>query len=559
MNIGKNPFENAIRNYVMAKIYKTKLTEAEQIVDENVAQEPAVPATPDEVAQAQEAPVAQDSIVEEPVEEAPAEVTEEPAEEKTVSIEMTIPADQLAAAVAQATGDVAVAETAPDAVAEQEAQAPAEEPLVAQEDTDKIEVVGEEGQDVIEDSDQATTITEATDIHGNPGYKVAKETEDKLNDLIDAGVKNMADDLTRELKTGESKIKESEEVCPECGKNPCECECKDDECLEESCEEKPLKESEKDEIKEAGKEEDKEEDKEEEKPEDAGEKLDFSKIGEPEDGELPGGFEADDDLGEGGMDTSIFDDFDGEEAGFEDIVGQLDGLFKGSSEDVAQVADVLETTAKVMDAVAEDKAEEEAEDGEAPNDDAYLLSSLLDDDEEPLDFDKISDFGYDDEEEEESAYEEADDDDDAEDEDLEESVVRVPCKFPKKSDVIREYKSRLHKEEKVQESLDGIIYPAGSEPELSEPLVTPKAPNLVEAHERAIESRRNAINKFRESIKRENEDRSNRFREALRSSVQVSRSASSNPNSWSNNQFIEKYEESQKLDFSRLFEDGFLG
>lgn len=529
----------------MAKIYKTKLTEAEQIVDENVAQEPAVPATPDEVAQAQEAPVAQDSIVEDPTAEVPAEVPEEPAEEETVSIEMTIPVDQLAAAVAQATGDVAVAETAPDAVAEQEAQAPVEEPLVAQEDTDNIEVVGEEGQDVVEDTNQATTITEATDIHSNPGYKVAKETEEKLNDLIDAGVKNTAEDLKRELKTGDSKIKESEEPCDEC-----EGECKDGECLEESCEEEPFKESEKDEIKEAGK------IKEEDKPEDDDEKLDFSKIDEPENEELPGGFEEGDDLGEGGMDTSIFDDFDGDEAGFEDIVGQLDSLFQGSSEEVAQVADALETSAKIVDAVADKKAEEEAEEGEGPDDDAYLLSSLLDDDEEPLDFDKISDFGYDDEEDK-SAYEEADDDED--DEDLEESIVRVPCKFPKKSDVIREYKSKLNEKNRVQESLDGIIYPAGSEPELEEPLVSPRVPNLVEAHEKVVESRRKAINRFRESIRREKEERSDRFREALRSSVQISKNISSNSNSWSNNQFIEKYEESQKLDFNRLFEDGFLG
>lgn len=530
----------------MAKIYKTKLKEAEQIVDETIAQEPAVPATTDEVEQALPATneTQPSSQVVEPVSnetigglvDTPKDVQVNP---ETISLEMSIPTDQLAAAVAQATGDVTVAETAPDAVAEQEAQAPAEEPLVEQEDTDVISVENEDGG-AVEVGGETETITESTDIHSNPGYKVAKETEEKTLDIIETGVENMAKDAQQDLKQ-DSKIVESKDVCPDCGKTPCECETK---VFTEA----------KDEIKEAGR------DDKEEKEDITEEKFSFDKLEVEDDGDsdLPGGFEDNDDLGDGGMDTSIFDELDGEEETFGALSSKLDDLF-GSKEEVAQVADALRTSADVLEKVSGEAKEVNDEEDTLKEDDgdAYLLSSLLDEDEEPLDFDKISDFGYEEDDLDSIYDDDEEEDDDLRDEDyLEESLSRVPCKFPKKSDVINEsMKSRV---EKIQES-DGIIYPAGSEPDFSEPLVRTRDANLVEAHEKAIEARRKAISKFRESIKRENEN-NNRFREALRSSVRVSgRGYSSNSNSWSNNQFIDKYQESQKLDFSKLFEDGFLG
>lgn len=578
----------------MARIYKTKLKEAEQIVDENATQAPAVQATPAELEQAQ-APVdaqvtddlaATDAILPEGTESVESTEAVDPEVQvnpETVSVEMQIPTDQLAAAVAQATGDVQPAEIAPDALEAQEVA----EPLVAQEDTDVIGVEGENaGAAEGLDNTQAAPITESTDVHSNPGYKVAKETEDKLNDLIDTGVKNMADDLTRELKTGDSKIKEAEEVCPACGKTPCECE---------NLEESKITESE-DEVKDdlEGKESEevnKSLDDDVDAIKDSGvdapisddlgdEKLDFSKLDGGEDDnspDLPGGFEDNEGLGNGGMDTSIFDDLDDEEEGLTDIMGRLDGIL-GDKEEAAQVADSLRTSADVIDAISgNDSPAVVEEDNKDKDEDAYLLSSLLDDDEEPLDFDRISDFGYDDESDDEDDEEDfkdifGDDDeldkdyDDSEDEedDFEESNSRIPVKFPEKK-VMRERTAPEPKPETkvIKESFgDGIIYPAGSGPEVPvEPLVS-RRENLVEAHERAIEARRRAINKFRESIKREKEEKAefnNRFREALRSSVRISREGSSNSNSWSNNQFIDRYQESQKLDFSKLFEDGFLG
>lgn len=108
---------------------KERIREADQIVDQNVAPVSAQPATLEEVAQAPvEVPVDQvaEPIVDEPVvDEPPVEVNPE-----TIDMEVQIPTDQIAAAVAQATGDVVPAETAPDAVEAKQAE---EEPMVAEE------------------------------------------------------------------------------------------------------------------------------------------------------------------------------------------------------------------------------------------------------------------------------------------------------------------------------------------------------------------------------------------------------------------------------------------
>lgn len=591
------------------KTKKSRIKEAEQIVEENVTPEAAVPATPSEVETAQAAapveptvdPAAQEEeIVEPAVEEGvPEEVVEDPevkVNPETISLEMNIPTDQLAAAVAQVTGDVEVAETAPDLGEDVEG----EEPLVSEETSEEGDIpVTDEDASLEEESgvveEPQAVMSESKDIHSNPGYKVAKETQEGLEDIIDNGVKNMDKDTKKFLNT-DSKIKESEEVCPECGKNPCECEGTEvleekDEMLGKSMKEVldarlGLKESKEDDD-EDDEDEDDEKDlikdsgvKNEDPEEGEGEKLSLEDIEVDEDGndpDLPGAFEADGDLGGEGPDVSIFDDIDEEESEFDGLYGKLNDIL-GDAGGAAEVADALRTSADVIDAVAEEGGDsdeeeeekvEEVEDLPAREEDSYLLSSLLDDDEEPLDFDRITDEGYEDyDDEEESIYDDLDDDEEEEedfdeDEDLEESVVRVPCKFPKKESKITERTSSRHEVKKLEESLDGIIYPAGSDPDTfeEEPLVSPRE-NLVRAHETMLESRRRAIRKFRESVKKDSRNRENeKFKEALRSSVKVRslREGSGNSKSWSDNQFLDKYEESQKLDFSRLFEDGFLG
>ena len=90
--------------------------------------------------------------------------------------------------------------------------------------------------------------------------------------------------------------------------------------------------------------------------------------------------------------------------------------------------------------------------------------------------------------------------------------------------------------------------------------------NLVEAYEKTQASRRKAIKNFRESIIKDNENKSlsngnSRFAEALRSSVRTNSRPSSNgnPNSWANNRFTEKMEEREEFNFKQLISEGYWG
>ena len=93
------------------------------------------------------------------------------------------------------------------------------------------------------------------------------------------------------------------------------------------------------------------------------------------------------------------------------------------------------------------------------------------------------------------------------------------------------------------ESLDGILYPAGYNTD-----------NLVENYSRKALAKRQSIAKFRESCR----PSSSRYNEALRGTRRYVES-DENSNSWENNTFIEKYNESRKLDYKELLKNGFLG
>ena len=108
-----------------------------------------------------------------------------------------------------------------------------------------------------------------------------------------------------------------------------------------------------------------------------------------------------------------------------------------------------------------------------------------------------------------------------------------------------------------------IIYPAGSGPSESSALYrksNPKDSNLVRAHERVVEGRRNAVRNFHESVRESKVSSNRRFNEALRTPVKSTLNyKDDNTSSWKNNRFIDKYEESQKLDFNTLLNEGYLG
>ena len=158
---------------------KERIREADQIVDQNVAPVSAQPATPEEVAQAPvEVPADQvaEPIVDEPVvDEPPVEVNPE-----TIDMEVQIPTDQIAAAVAQATGDVVPAETAPDAVEAKQAE---EEPMVAEETVLEGSAEAPTPQPVMESMEEGLDDAIKTAYNGvKNGIKTAyNDTKDRVD------------------------------------------------------------------------------------------------------------------------------------------------------------------------------------------------------------------------------------------------------------------------------------------------------------------------------------------------------------------------------------------
>lgn len=541
-----------------------------ELLDQNQATEAAVPATDTEVAQATEAAPAEDTSIQVPAEEtaddaavegAEGEVQEENPE--TVSVEVQIPTSELAAAVAQATGDLEAANVSPDT------QQAAEDELVATEGAGDVpvEASAEEGAGA-----EVPAADEGQVLESQECGKDDKLTEDENAGAIAAA----ADEKHTDKIIGhaidiaeESALQESEEA-------------------EEVAE-------------------DVEDDGEEEAASyDAG-------LAAGPNGDLPPGMAGEDDLIDVEDLDFTSDALEADSPAVQDFLSKIDSYLADEDAEPAQVADALRTSADFFDAIApEGEEEEEDEDGEGIEDISDYEGDI------PLDFDAIDEDenfgenkggdefgGYLDELKKESKtnsfglrFQEEFEDDGAADvesdvegaeEEISECVSRIPCKFPKKN-VVREAKvtrdPRFKKTEKVEEPLvkvqesevddSAIYYPAGSDPRQEvEDFVEEDVPefedepiyddtDMVQEYESLVQSRRNAIRNFRESaIRRDDSNRAvnrSRFNEALRASVRFNeRSNSSNPNSWSNNRFIDKYEESEKLDFKRLLNEGFLG
>ena len=112
-------------------------------------------------------------------------------------------------------------------------------------------------------------------------------------------------------------------------------------------------------------------------------------------------------------------------------------------------------------------------------------------------------------------------------------------------------------EESIQKHRESIIYPAGSKPKSSE-IVEEDEKNTVNA---VREARRVAFDRFKESRRKriqESKEMDPRFREALKGVFTKARKVE-NSNSWSSNNFIDRYTEAKKLDFNSLLRNGFLG
>lgn len=599
---------------------------------------------------------------------------------ETVSMEIQVPTEQLASAVAQATGDVVPAETAPDVEMAKENELVAQEQEEAEPSMDGGEAsspleaepsMGEESmeQSVPVDSlsteepqSQSQTMGESKKKKLSPSKKVDLKFKKKLDSIINKGVENMAKSLKESEEDFEVEMPEGLKIDGDSvyyngeyvgfignSKN----------CIyvsTEDCKEaedyflakdwtvkkkydfgKPIYESE----------EPKDRDSEEDFEEDSGIEEEYSE-------DLPEGYEND-----GMRDESLEGEFqDVSDADVSEFMGRLQGYLDSEETTPQDVSDALRTSADFMDMVG----------GNTPSN-TPLMDSIRDS--EDLDFDSLIDGDYEDGEvrdtvEEEPSREAPRDFDD----DFEEALVRKPCKFPKDRTSIKE--SRNRRAQRLQETkisydlLDGtyhpwsgavdtwntieenglleeldnlledlypdglsetelndllwfdsdwifeqlgisedededededfiddnydgsefiddyedeenfeesrksklkeaseIIYPAGSDPSESSALYrksSSRDSKLVRAHEKVVEGRRNAIRNFHESIGRKETSPNRRFNEALRTPItSYTNHRDNDTSSWKNNRFIDKYEESQKLDFNALLNEGFLG
>ena len=600
----------------MATVTKKKRFKEAEFIDQNETQAQPVPATGDEMAQAapvEAAPAEDDAVLPEGTDgavEGGVEVNPE-----TVSVQVQIPVDQLGAAVAQATGDLEVANLSPDVESAQEAE------LVSDGSTGDGEAVPVEG----------ATEEAPTDMSGAEGVEPQLESK-----------KSEGEKLTEDVFTDNSETKGEDDY----GKGDSSDE--DYQAGKDTAEkhEQPRMDM----IDHAIKAE--------------GDTLQESEEPDvvPTDNvdDLPPGMEGEDvdvdiDALGGDVDgpefasSSEFDvEIDENDPAVQDFLSKIDDYLADEEAQPAQVADALRASADFFDAI---NPEEEG--------DEDLLDVEEGEDEGEIDLDLDAIIGYKGEGGHAKTGDEVLDQfaslpDDRE-EDYEESLVRVPCKFPKKrfgeskaaqkvaekplvkmKEVRNDFEHTFHvydiewdcedeylpyeediaidmadcddahgpideimekledqygcrvysvslddtderfiqhwaadqgyldeseqkprKVRKLHEANDysGVKFPAGSSAEDAE--------NLVEAHERIQASRRRAIKNFRESVIRDDENRStrrpsSRFNEALRSSVRMN-SRNSNSGSWADNKFLDKYNESQELDFKKLISEGFLG
>lgn len=599
---------------------------------------------------------------------------------ETVSMEIQVPTEQLASAVAQATGDVVPAETAPDVEMAKENELVAQEQEEAEpsmeggEASSPLEAESSMGEESMEQSvpvdslsteepqSQSQTMGESQKKKLSPSKKVDLKFKKKLDSIINKGVENMAKSLKESEEDFEVEMPEGLNIDGDsvyCNGKYVGYIGNSKNCIyvsTENCKKaedyflakdwtvkkkydfgKPIYESE----------EPKDRDSEEDFEEDSGIEEEYSE-------DLPEGYE-----NEGMRDESLEGEFqDVSDADVSEFMGRLQGYLDSEETTPQDVSDALRTSADFMDMVG----------GNAPSN-TPLMDSIRDS--EDLDFDSLIDGDYEDGEvrdtvEEEPSREAPRDFDD----DFEEALVRKPCKFPKDRTSIKE--SRNRKAQRLQETkisydlLDGtyhpwsgavdtwntiednglleeldnlledlypdglsetelndllwfdsdwifeqlgisedededededfiddnydgsefiddyedeenfeesrksklkeaseIIYPAGSDPSESSALYrksSSRDSKLVRAHEKVVEGRRNAIRNFHESIDRKATSPNRRFNEALRTPIILdTNSRDKDTSSWKNNRFIDKYEESQKLDFNALLNEGFLG
>ena len=593
---------------------------------------------------------------------------------ETVSMEIQVPTEQLASAVAQATGDVVPAETAPDVEMAKENELVAQEQEEAEpsmeggEASSPLEAEPSMGEESMEQSvpvdslsteepqSQSQTMGESQKKKLSPSKKVDLKFKKKLDSIINKGVENMAKSLKESEEDFEVEMPEGLNIDGDsvyCNGKYVGYIGNSKNCIyvsTENCKKaedyflakdwtvkkkydfgKPIYESE----------EPKDRDSEEDFEEDSGIEEEYSE-------DLPEGYE-----NEGMRDESLEGEFqDVSDADVSEFMGRLQGYLDSEETTPQDVSDALRTSADFMDMVG----------GNTPSN-TPLMDSIRDS--EDLDFDSLIDGDYEDGEvrdtvEEEPSREAPRDFDD----DFEEALVRKPCKFPKDRTSIKESRNRRAQrlqetkisydlldgtyhpwsgavdtwntiednglleeldnlledlypdglsetelndllwfdsdwifeqlgisedEEPIDDESDGsefiddygdeedfeeskksklkeaseIIYPAGSDPSESSALYrksSSRDSKLVRAHEKVVEGRRNAIRNFHESIDRKATSPNRRFNEALRTPIILdTNSRDKDTSSWKNNRFIDKYEESQKLDFNALLNEGFLG
>ena len=519
---------------------------------------------------------------------------------ETVSMEIQVPTEQLASAVAQATGDVVPAETAPDVEMAKENELVAQEQEEAEpsmeggEASSPLEAESSMGEESTEQSVPVDSLSteepkpqpmgESKKKKLSPSKKVDLKFKKKLDSIINKGVENMAKSL-----------KESEEDFDE-----------DFEVEDEDLEDNSMSEG------------------------------------------LPEGYE-----NEGMRDESLEGEFqDVSDADVSEFMGRLQGYLDSEETTPQDVSDALRTSADFMDMVG----------GNTPSN-TPLMDSIRDSEDLDFDSlidGDYEDGEVRDTVEEEPSREAPRDFDD----DFEEALVRKPCKFPKDRTSIKESRNRRAQrlqetkisydlldgtyhpwsgavdtwntiednglleeldnlledlypdglsetelndllwfdsdwifeqlgisedEEPIDDESDGsefiddyedeedfeeskksklkeaseIIYPAGSDPSESSALYrksSSRDSKLVRAHEKVVEGRRNAIRNFHDPIDRKATSPNRRFNEALRTPIILdTNSRDKDTSSWKNNRFIDKYEESQKLDFNALLNEGFLG
>lgn len=226
---------------------------------------------------------------------------------------------------------------------------------------------------------------------------------------------------------------------------------------------------------------------------------------------------------------------------------------------IENVADTFDTLSSVLKNLSTDeeagvKAGEDVDVTKDEITDAFSFLSALEDN-----------LFYNEEEEDEEEFDDSEEENSEEEEDPE-------------TEEIEDAEKSSGDEFSIKES-NGIKYPAGSAPKSSaivSSVAATKNPSseeyanadeemsdgheedLVRSYEEKSRARRKAFLEFRESMIQRRKE-SSKFNEALNTSSTVGNSNSPNKKAWSNNTFIERYNESRKLNWRELFDKGLLG